>query len=348
MSAEKNSLLESVIQITGERDKRSLIKILVENLFDFIDCDSIIFLQIPHVAGSDYLEVVLSLPEMPRQNWLEIIPSEGGLNRVKRDKNASRCIDSMEIVSAEVDGAKRVLFPIMISGSVTAVLDVYGYENFSETEKTVLSFLQIYSNFLTIIHDGERDTLTGLLNRKTFDSQFSELLFDVGDRDDSSLPAKNDRRTNKEERFHWVGLLDIDHFKNINDRYGHVYGDEVLLLFAGILKESFRDSDLLFRYGGEEFLVVISPVNEAGALAVFERFRQRVEQFNFPQIGRVTVSIGMVKVDQREHQTIIIERADRALYYAKNHGRNQVCTYHGLVEQGALEVHEARSDIELF
>jgi diguanylate cyclase (GGDEF)-like protein len=143
-------------------------------------------------------------------------------------------------------------------------------------------------------------------------------------------------------------MIDIDHFKNINDKHGHVLGDEVLILFANLLKKSFRNSDLLFRYGGEEFVVVLSPLPEADACSTFERFRQLLEAHEFPQVGQVTASIGMVNIDQREHQSLILEKADMALYYAKENGRNRLCDYHQLIEQGRLVARQVQSDIELF
>jgi len=196
--------------------------------------------------------------------------------------------------------------------------------------------------------DNEHDTLTGLLNRKTFDAQLSDLLSNVEEEKDAFSLRENDRRVKKNNLYHWVGILDIDHFKSINDNHGHVLGDEVLLLFADLLKKSFRNSDLLFRYGGEEFVVVLSPLQEAEAVMVFERFRTALEGFKFPQVGQVTESIGMVTIDEGEHQTMILEKADKALYYAKENGRNRVCDYHDLINLGALVERQVESDIELF
>ena len=163
----------------------------------------------------------------------------------------------------------------------------------------------------------------------------------------SSL-EKERRNDRNDDSCHWIGILDIDHFKNINDNFGHMYGDEVLLLFANLMEKTFRNSDLLFRYGGEEFVVVLSPTTESEAFLVFDRFRKKLESFNYPRIGKITISIGIVNINSQEHPTTLLEHADQSLYYAKEHGRNQVCNYNELIKAGKLKVRQIESDIDLF
>ncbi|MEO6779121.1 MAG: sensor domain-containing diguanylate cyclase [Gemmatimonadaceae bacterium] len=126
-------------------------------------------------------------------------------------------------------------------------------------------------------------------------------------------------------------MLDLDLFKNVNDTYGHLVGDEVLRGIAMILQRSVRSVDMVARYGGEEFVVVLPETGETGAVAFAERIRQRAEQHNFEAarsaIVKVTVSIGVScfpspHVDSAED---LFARADAALYRAKQRGRNQVC-----------------------
>jgi len=144
--------------------------------------------------------------------------------------------------------------------------------------------------------------------------------------------------------------LDIDHFKRINDTFGHLYGDEVLLLMANLMRQSFRRSDLLFRYGGEEFVVVLKTHLPNDSWNVLDRFRQTVALYQFPQVGQVTVSIGFTQIRDSEMPATIIERADRALYYAKDHGRNQMHNYEQLIGSGSLDTPQSQSEgaIELF
>ncbi|MCX7823302.1 MAG: diguanylate cyclase [Syntrophobacterales bacterium] len=123
-------------------------------------------------------------------------------------------------------------------------------------------------------------------------------------------------------------MVDIDHFKEVNDQFGHIIGDEVLKHLANILRGFFRLSDLICRYGGEEFLIVCPDMDIEVARERAEKLRKRVESTTFPLIGgRITVSIG-VAVFPRHGDTIneVIERADEALYAAKGNGRNLVMT----------------------
>jgi diguanylate cyclase (GGDEF)-like protein len=142
--------------------------------------------------------------------------------------------------------------------------------------------------------------------------------------------------------------MDIDHFKQVNDEYGHLYGDEVLLLFSRLMTKSFRHYDLLFRYGGEEFVVVLNNTDLETALTILERFRITIENYNFPQIGRKTISIGVTEISDQTMLSNVIDRADKALYYAKKNGRNQVCCYEKLVGAGLISNKTATEDIELF
>ncbi len=347
MSSAEENLLESVIHITEERDKRSLIKVLFEVLSSLIDFDVMYCLQIPRGSDGKHLEIAESIPISVIHDNLQLLPNQQGEQYVLQDDVATRCINSREIITEVINNSNRIMFPIIVNNDVTGILDIYGHNNTANSEKLIKGFVQIYSNFLAIISDNEHDTLTGLLNRKTFDAQLSELILDI---ENKSVPfSSEERRTDKkEDKHHWVGILDIDRFKSINDNFGHIYGDEVLLIFSDLMKQSFRANDLLFRYGGEEFVVVLAPATESDAFIVFERFRQKLESFNFPQVGTATVSIGMVPIGKYEHTTTLLEHADQALYYAKEHGRNQVCNYNELTKAGLVKSRDIQDDIELF
>lgn len=348
MPDEEYSLFESVIHITEERDKRSLEKALVETLADFINYDALILLRLPRNSNHDYLEAAVSLPKTATEDKLQLIPHEYGDLHVQLDSSFSLCINKDEIIQEEQNSTGRLLFPITVNNIVTGVLDIYGHQKTKDTERLIRGFIRIYSNFQAIIDDNEHDALTGLLNRKTFDAQLSDFLSSSSAENNDLVTTGENRRTSNNNTSHWIAILDIDHFKRINDNFGHVYGDEVLLLFADLMKKAFRDSDLLFRYGGEEFVVVLTPASDSDAHIIFDRFRQRLEQFEFPQIGQITVSIGMIQISAQEHPITALERADKALYYAKEHGRNQVRSYHQLLKEGHIKEQLIDSDIELF
>jgi len=119
-------------------------------------------------------------------------------------------------------------------------------------------------------------------------------------------------------------LIDIDHFKEVNDRHGHAAGDEVLKQISSILTSTFRASDLAVRWGGDEFLVFLPDVPMAGAMVFAERARMQVEGLSFEQVGRVTMSGGIAEVRLDEDARAAIRRADAQLYEAKRLGRNLV------------------------
>ena len=143
-------------------------------------------------------------------------------------------------------------------------------------------------------------------------------------------------------------FIDIDRFKSINDSYGHLFGDEVLLLVSQLMKRCFRGADQLFRFGGEEFVVLLDRASDAGAQIVLERLRATIEEYPFPQVGHVTISVGYTQVARHDVSTTCVERADAALYYAKSHGRNNVRNCEALVASGDIAAKSKDSDVELF
>ena len=127
-------------------------------------------------------------------------------------------------------------------------------------------------------------------------------------------------------------FLDVDHFKEINDRHGHVFGDHVLLHVVQLARGMIRPPDIIGRYGGEEFLIGLVECEQAGALQIAERIRLKIAEDQFvweQQATAVTVSIGVVMFSPDiDHVETLIERADQAMYYAKHRGRNRVELYH--------------------
>ncbi|MDA0821820.1 MAG: GGDEF domain-containing protein [Proteobacteria bacterium] len=156
--------------------------------------------------------------------------------------------------------------------------------------------------------------MTGLLNRQSFDYRFEDLI---------EYHQKNPNRI-KTDTNPWLAIADIDHFKRVNDTYGHLFGDEILLLVSRIMRQVFRFDDLFFRYGGEEFIIILNNTDAIGAELALERFRSAIQNYVFPRIGEMTVSIGWTGIGQQEFSTDVIHRADKALYFAKENGRNRV------------------------
>jgi two-component system chemotaxis response regulator CheY len=160
------------------------------------------------------------------------------------------------------------------------------------------------------------DSLTGLLNRRAvYERAQSEL--DRSFRDGCSMS---------------IILLDIDHFKSVNDQYGHLTGDQALRLVAGTIAQNKRSYDWAGRWGGEEFLLVLPETGMLAAADIAERMRRNVAALSFPLTNgnylSLRISLGVSSIDANDHKPTLgelFQQADDALYSAKNHGRDRVC-----------------------
>lgn len=156
------------------------------------------------------------------------------------------------------------------------------------------------------------DALTGLLNRRAFDMKIQQIV-------ENSPPATT-----------FLMLLDLDHFKKINDQYGHLTGDKVLRFAAKIIKQHLPQGQVAARYGGEEMAILLTEVERKEALDLAEQIRDTLAKSrlqrrdNQETIGQVTISIGVAGMRENDTIDILIERADQALYEAKEQGRNRV------------------------
>ena len=183
----------------------------------------------------------------------------------------------------------------------------------------------LYSAFKDItsqkIHERELfekavlDPLTGCYNRR----QFQELA------------TKELRRAWRYNKSFCVLMMDIDHFKQVNDTHGHAFGDVVLKTMASVCRHSLRDTDIFARYGGEEFILLLPETDLAGGVLVGERLRRNVSATNIPlpdgEPYSITISLGVIVSDAFEKLEDLIKGADTALYQAKEGGRNRVCAY---------------------
>ena len=232
----------------------------------------------------------------------------------------------------------------------TTCLEISQSRPFSAHRLDVITgIFNVYQNYQSLLDYNERDALTGLYNRKTFDEQFSRhASYRPAPTQLAELPqADCPENAADGPRQQWLAVVDIDHFKQVNDRFGHLYGDEVLILMANLLRSSFRSHDRIFRFGGEEFVVLLRNATLETARKAFERFRETVQTHTFPQVGHVSVSIGFVGTSTGS-PVEILGQADQALYFAKEHGRNQVHYYDDLVAAGQLQTKMAHDDVELF
>lgn len=167
-----------------------------------------------------------------------------------------------------------------------------------------------------LVEDSTTDFLTGIYNVRGFDQEYNKAI--------SWSKRKNERLS--------FLMLDIDHFKKINDQYGHTAGDEILKQLAELLKSTCRTFDIISRNGGEEFSVILQDTPLSHAKEVAERIRIAVENFDFKidnQIINLTISIGCSSYPENtQNPDELISLADKALYQAKESGRNKVIVYH--------------------
>jgi diguanylate cyclase (GGDEF)-like protein len=160
------------------------------------------------------------------------------------------------------------------------------------------------------------DSLTGLLNRRSFEQRVTELL-------DTGTPVS-------------VVMADLDHFKVLNDTYGHAVGDRALILFAQTLQNSLRAQDVVGRHGGEEFTVALPDCSASNAQMTLELLRARLETaITVAGLPRYTASFGVVDAEDQEDLPAVLVRADAALYTAKREGRDRIVVDHTMPESVA-------------
>jgi len=231
------------------------------------------------------------------------------------------------------------LLPLVRQGKLIGSLNVGSYcaerfehgvrtDFFEHLSATVSICLENAVNIERLKRQGLTDTLTAINNRRFFDQRLKE---EVG------LAKRNKRLLS-------CMLLDVDFFKNVNDTYGHQVGDLVLRDVAALIRAQMRGSDVLSRYGGEEFSALLSQASEEEALEVAERIRESIEQHVFSVDGHadftVTISIGVTTFNPATNEEAVMRmegeylvgQADKALYEAKANGRNRI------VSAGEIEV----------
>jgi len=153
------------------------------------------------------------------------------------------------------------------------------------------------------------DGLTGVYNRNKFDE----------------VAIKELKRDERYRRNLSMAIVDIDHFKIFNDKYGHLVGDEVLILTAQYLNTSIRESDIFARWGGEEFTILFPETTKEDALSLCEELREGISKLAYAKADHITVSCGVTQYTQGDSLQTMFQRCDKALYKAKESGRNRVC-----------------------
>jgi len=189
---------------------------------------------------------------------------------------------------------------------ITPIMDTEGsIQNFVATSQDITERVLMEEKLQKL---ATVDSLTGIYNRYKTNE---EIEIEIG------------RNKRYDEKFA-LAMFDIDHFKRVNDTYGHEIGDYVLQEISAIVTKEIRESDRFGRWGGEEFMLILPKLNKAEALHVSEKLRNKIESHDFKDVGRITISIGVSVFGSSDSKESLLKRVDNALYRAKDEGRNRV------------------------
>jgi len=244
------------------------------------------------------INLVLTDYHMPVMDGLELT------YEIRKDHNKNEL--AILAVSSNKDNEVNAIF--LKTGANDFITKPFSKEEFSCRINNTIEALE---NIQIVTNHANRDYLTGLYNRRFFFETMAQYQDEIGEAG---------------EKFA-VAMIDIDHFKKINDTYGHDIGDKIIIALSEILRTSTSHRDIVARFGGEEFCMVLKNINRYSALDIFERIRQEVDSFSFTidntQFIKFTISIGAV-MHSEENLEETIHNSDMMLYKAKNSGRNKV------------------------
>lgn len=343
------TLIEHIIKLTDHRDRSLLELTLSKALIDLLPLDRVV---ISRVVGEDGVK-----------RWLEVatLDARGGgkvvdplrvdfstLRLLEDARDRLHCIQNQSpvVVAWAGESGPRITYMPLFSDSrhdEEGVIEIHSGAGLTEQQLQVVGELhRVFQNMYSLLAYSDRDALTGLFNRKSLDDTFYSAVLEELDEKQIASRAIDPTMTPGQERRHrvppnyWLGTVCVDKFGAINDKNGHLIAEEVLLLVARIMNNTFRTYDRLYRFGSEQFAVLMHCPDEALVLAAFERFRANMEKFNFPQVGRVTACGGFTRISADDSPSSALERAERAVDYAQNRGGNQVFSHIDLVRKGLL------------
>ncbi len=344
-------LIDGLAEITRHHDRKMLEKSVLKTINDLYPAESLQLFELNGVNEDKAHKLIVVVDKKGAINLEHDLRVNTVTEKLNDALSASAESKEIKFLQNADQTAWDISYPILNADNDTCSLLVcHCIKSPSLDEQRIVSgILHVYSNYLTLIDKTQRDKLTGLFNRETLDTEITKVLMQ-GTIESTGIEIESEKR-HSDDLTTWLGVVDIDHFKLINDTYGHLYGDEVIILVARLMMKScVRGDDLVFRYGGEEFVVMLKAVNEHNAMMAFNRLRQNIDKHEFPQIGNVTISVGFVEVVGQMSATDVIGMADDALYYAKYNGRNQTISYKELLAQEKIVIteHIDNSNADMF
>lgn len=278
---------------------RKMMSTLLENLFYTV-------YTVAH--GEEALGMLKTHPDISLMITDYNMPVMNGLELVKETRKIFTKNDLCIIaISVHDDEEMNALF--LKQGANDFIKKPFSKEEFS---CRINNSIEALENLQTITNHANRDYLTGLYNRRYFFEHLPAYIHEAGQ---NAEPLA-------------LAIIDIDHFKKINDSYGHDIGDKVIVTLADILRSGTNHKDILARFGGEEFCLVLKNRNKTSALTILERLRNEVENLEIPcknnKIITITISIGLALYNEEEGLEESIHQADMMLYKAKQEGRNRI------------------------
>lgn len=338
------TLVEHIIKLSDHRDRDLLELTLAKALIELVAIDRVV---IAHVFNEDGVKRWLDLVAIDARGGGKVTDplrvDFASLPRLQDHSDRLRCLQSrsqVEVAWAGENGPRITYFPLFSdsASSQEGVLEIHSAAALNGREvETIEQLRHIYRNMHTLLAYSDRDALTGMLNRKSLDDAFYSAVLEeldgVLDDDRDALVAGKERRHRVPPNY-WLGMIVIDNFGLLNDKHGHLIMEEVTLLVARIMSNTFRTHDRLYRFGAEQFAVLFHCPDETLALGAFERLRANVEKFNFPQVGRVSVCAGFSRVLADDSPSTALERAEQAIDFAHKQGGNQVLSHLELVRRG--------------
>lgn len=345
------TLLDHLKALTDHRDRNHLELTLAKALIALLPIDRVVLARVVSEEGV--------------RRWLNIasLDARGGgkvvdplrvdfttLPPVEDHRDRFRCVEGsavVEVAWAGAAGPRITYFPLFkeLLNNEQGVMEVHSNAPLMpDQRRTVEAMLHVFRNMFNLLAYSDRDALTGLLNRKALDDTFYRAVLEEIDagvnlRSEvlSAPVAPGHERRHRVPPNYWLGTVSVDKFRVLNDQYGHMLGEEVLLLVGRILGNTFRTYDRIYRFRGEQFGVLMHCPEEALVLAAFERFRANMEKFNFPQVGRVTACAGFTRVSAEDSPSTALERAERAVNHAQQQGYNKVFGHADLKRKGIFE-----------
>ena len=345
------TLTEHIIKLTDHRDREHLELTLSKALIDLLRIDRVVIARVVSAEGV--------------KRWLEVasLDVRGGgkvvdplrvdfqtLSKLDDERYRLQCLQSRSLAEHAWAGEEgpRISYVPLFSDSASGeegVVEIHSGSSLTVGQlQVVTDMVRVFRNMYSLLAYSDRDALTGLLNRKALDDTFYSAVLEEMDHglEGATNTLQADVLPVSERRHrvppnYWLGTVSVDNFGSINDRSGHLIAEEVLLLVARIMNNTFRTYDRIYRLGGEQFAVLMHCPDEALVLAAFERFRANTEKFNFPQVGRVTVCGGFTRVTADDSPSTTLERSERAVDYAQRNGHNQVYSHDDLVRKGFFD-----------